>query len=384
MRTLTTLAAILLSTSAFAQSDAINGSVGGGAGGGGGGGGVSQSYVDNADALKLNLDASNDPLTGALSVANGSVTAPGLTFAGDTSSNSGLYLIANDQIGTAVNGALTLSLTSSAFTVVPVTVLAAGTAASPGLTFTGETGSNSGFYLVANDQLGASIAGSNALTLTSSAFTVVPVLNGASGSVTAPAFAFSADADGSGTGIYRGAANDLRIALNGVQQFRLVSGTLYLGSSNTTYIDGYDSSSLTQFVGRGTRTDLQSGTNSASSVEVSRVGDASGYLSVYGGGQLRASPLSTSITATTDTTSSPVSSTACRISSTGPSNWTPAETSATDGMFLTCVNTGSNVITVTTSTGVCECGAGIALGQWDSVTLNYVSDRWVCTDTRDN
>jgi hypothetical protein len=252
------------------------------------------------------------------------------------------------------------------------------------LTFTGETGGNSGFYLVANDQLGASIAGSNALTLTSSALTLVPVLNGASGSVTAPAFAFSADADGSGTGIYRGAANDFRIALNGVQQFRLVSGTMYLGSSNTTYIDGYDSSSVTAFVGKGTRTDFISGANSGQNTEAARIGDSTGYLSVYGSGQLRTSPLSTAITATTDTTTSPVSSTACRISSTGPSNWTPAETSAVDGMFLTCVNTGTNVITVTTSTGVCECGAGIALGQWDAVTLQYVSDRWICTDTRDN
>lgn len=372
----------VISVPAFAQSDALNGSTGGGAGGGGGG--VSQSYVDNADALKLNLDASNDPLTGALSVANGSATAPGLTFAGDTSSNSGFYLIANDQLGTAVAGALALSLTSSAFTVVPVAVFAAGSASAPGITFTGETSSNSGFYLVANDQLGATVAGSNAWTLTASAMTLVPPLLAASGTVSAPSLAFSADADGTGTGIYRGAANDLRIAINGAQAFRLIDGTLYLGSSNTTYIDGYNSASQTAFVGRGTRTDLQSGTNSAASVEVSRVGDANGYLSVYGGGQLRSSPVATAITATTDTSTSPVSSTACQISSTGPSNWTPSETSAVDGMFLTCVNTGTNAITVTTSAGVCQCGAGIALGQWDSVDLAYVSDRWVCTGSRDN
>lgn len=295
----------------------------------GGGGGVSQAYVDAADALKLNISASNDPLTGQLHLQNGTALAPGLTFAGETGNNSGLYLIANDQIGIAVAGALALSLTSTSIT-----------SALP--------------HLVAD------------------------------GSVTAPAVAFTSDADGTGTGIYRGAANDLRIALNGVQELRLVSGTLYLGSSNTSYIDGVNSSTLTQFVGKGTRTDLQSGTNSGNTIAVARIGDSTGYLEVYGGGQLRSTPVATAITATTDTTTVIVSSTACRISSTGTSAWTPSETSAADGMRLTCVNTGTPVITVTTSAGVCECGAGVALGQWDSVTLEYVTDRWVCSGNKDN
>lgn len=327
MRTLVLFAAVLLASVTHAQSDALNGSVGGS--GGGGGGGVSQSYVDNADALKLNLDASNDPLTGPLSAADGSATAPGLTFAGDTSSNSGFYLIANDQLGASINATLALSLTATALTVVP------------------------------------------------------PLL-AASGSVSAPSLAFSADADGTGTGIYRGAANDFRVAINGTQAFRLLDGTLYLGSSNTTYIDGYNSSSVTAFVGKGTRTDFLSGANSGNTTAASRIGDSTGYLEIYGGGQLRASPVATAITATTDTTTVIVSSAACRISSSGVSAWTPSETSAADGMFLTCVNTGADAITVTTSAGVCECGAGVVLGQWDAVELQYVSDRWVCTGSKDN
>lgn len=46
-----------------------------------------------------------------------------------------------------------------------------GSAASPGITFTSDTGNNSGWYLIANDQIGTSINGTNVKTLTSSADT---------------------------------------------------------------------------------------------------------------------------------------------------------------------------------------------------------------------
>lgn len=263
----------VLAVSVTAWAGLSGGTIGGSgaSGGGGGGGGASEAYVDAAVATRLALDASNDPLTGALAVADGTVSLPGLTFAGETGGNSGLYLGAND---------------------------------------------------------------------------------------------------------------DIRIAIGGAQMARWVSGTMYLGSSNTTYIDGVNSSTLTQYVGRGTRTDLLSGTNSGNTTAVARIGDSTGYIEVYGGGMTRESPAALAITATTDTTSSPVTSSACRISSTGVSAWTPSETGAVDGMHAVCVNTGANTITVTTSAGVCECGAGIAVPQWGAVELSYVTDRWVCTGSR--
>ena len=261
----------VLAVSVTAWAGLSGGAIGGSGAAGGGGGGVSQAYVDAADALKLNLSASNDPLTGQLHLQDGTVSLPGLTHAG-------------------------------------------------------ETGGNSGYYLGAND--------------------------------------------------------DLRVAIGGAQMARWVSGTMYLGSTNTTYIDGVNSSTLTQFVGRGTRTDLQSGTNSGNTTAVARIGDSTGYVEVYGGGMTRETPVALAITATTDTTSSPVTSSACRISSTGASAWTPSETGAVDGMHAVCVNTGANAITVTTSAGVCECGAGIAVPQWGAVELSYVTDRWVCTGSR--
>lgn len=187
-----------------------------------------------------------------------------------------------------------------------------------------------------------------------------------------------------GTKVNINNATETILQIAGAQMLRLVAGTAYFGATNTTYIDGVNSSALTSFVGRGQRTDLLSGTNSGNTTAVSRLGDSTGYVEIYGGGMVRETPIASVISAPTDTTTTPVTSTACRISSSGTAAWTPSKSGAVDGMHALCTNTGANVITVTTLSGTCECGAGIALGQWDTVELAYISDRWTCTATRDN
>ena len=53
--------------------------------------------------------------TGVIALADGTAAAPSLTFTNDTDSNSGLYLIGNDNIGISLNGAIEWNLTTTAF-----------------------------------------------------------------------------------------------------------------------------------------------------------------------------------------------------------------------------------------------------------------------------
>jgi hypothetical protein len=53
------------------------------------------------------------------------------------------------------------------------------------------------------------------------------------------------------------------------------------------------------------------------------------------------------------------------------------ETGARDGLFLTIVNTSSNTATFASSSGVLELDSTVALGQYDTLTLLYRTDRWV-------
>jgi hypothetical protein len=54
-----------------------------------------------------------------------------------------------------------------------------------------------------------------------------------------------------------------------------------------------------------------------------------------------------------------------------------SETGARDGMVVTIINLTANTSTFAGSTGVLELDSTAALGQWDSLTLLYQSDRWV-------
>lgn len=75
----------------------------------------------------------------------------------------------------------------------------------------------------------------------------IPSLLAADGSVSAPSIAFAADQDGSGTGIYRGAANDWRIAANGVFKVAITTNAALFAEEvvvgNATYFGFSDNAS---------------------------------------------------------------------------------------------------------------------------------------------
>jgi hypothetical protein len=126
-------------------------------------------------------------LTGALKGYAGSVGSPGYSFASD--SNCGFYRIAADNIGASCAGAKVLDISATGLgvtgaltvsTTIGITGVStfsaalradAGSAAAPSYSFTGDT--NSGWYSASADVLAASVAGSDAVYVGTTGFTVV-------------------------------------------------------------------------------------------------------------------------------------------------------------------------------------------------------------------
>ena len=87
--------------------------------------------------------------SGTIQSANGTATAPGITFSGDT--NTGIYNIAADTIGFSANGAERARIDSNGIELID------GTAAAPSISFSSDT--NTGLYRSASDQLSFSTGG---------------------------------------------------------------------------------------------------------------------------------------------------------------------------------------------------------------------------------
>jgi hypothetical protein len=63
---------------------------------------------------------------------------------------------------------------------------------------------------------------------------------------------------------------------------------------------------------------------------------------------------------------------------------TLSETGALDGTFVRITNISANVANFADTAGVTELSAAFAMGQYDSLTLLYVTDRWVETGRSNN
>lgn len=107
---------------------------------------------------------SNLTLAGQTGIANGSVSAPGLAFSGDT--NNGLYWIAENNWALSAGSAKVVDLTSSRVDI-PVPIRAsAGTIGALSYTFNGDE--NTGIYRTQEDQIGLVTGGSVRATVSSS------------------------------------------------------------------------------------------------------------------------------------------------------------------------------------------------------------------------
>lgn len=183
--------------------------------------------------------ASFDLLTLAQICSNGCTVSTSLT-ANSVIVGSSANVISG--LATIINGAGTLTLPTSTDTIV-------GRATSDTLTNKSINSSNNTITNIANVSVSSSAAidgtkispdfGSQNIVTTGTLATGSPTFSAtakfADGSVTIPSEAFSSDADGSGTGIYRVGANSLGFAANGVNVGSYTSsGGWTFGSSGGT------------------------------------------------------------------------------------------------------------------------------------------------------
>jgi hypothetical protein len=109
-----------------------------------------------------------------------------------------------------------------------------GSASAPALTFSADT--NTGIYRGAADDLRITTGGTLRVTVTSAGLTIAAALalggqiQGADGTVGAPGISFQSDTN---TGIYRAGSDDMRFAANGVQQMKITTAGV-----NAPAVDG--------------------------------------------------------------------------------------------------------------------------------------------------
>ena len=143
-----------------------------------------------------------------------------------------------------------------------------GTAAAPGITFSGDT--NTGIYNIAADTIGFSAGGAERARIDSNGIELID------GTAAAPSISFSSDTN---TGLYRSASDQLSFSTGGVERFRIEStgqikavyestlGTDY----NTTLDNGYLCRAWVNFNGTGTVAIRASG--NVSSITDNNTGD---------------------------------------------------------------------------------------------------------------
>lgn len=163
---------------------------------------------------------------------SGSATTPAFSFSADNNTGIFSSAADTLDFTTGGTSRVTLSTTSAAFavpisgtnvTTSGIVSLAAGTVSAPSLTFTGDT--NTGIYSSAADKIDFATGGTNRLSLASTGLTSTVVHLAPDGAVGAPGYSFANDPD---TGIYSSAANALAIACGGAQRLNINSTSMTL------------------------------------------------------------------------------------------------------------------------------------------------------------
>lgn len=217
--------------------------------------GTSGSVIGIGDARYLKLDASNDPLTGALTIPDGATATPSLNFTSDATTgfwrtgannigfskggsevgelttagwqalgstaaapafssisdtNTGMYFVGADELGFSTGGTLRMNVTTAQFVPRLPMQITGGSVSTPDYAFNADT--NTGMYNVGADDLGFATNGTLRQDISTTAITTTLVELGPNGAVGAPAYSFSGDPD---TGMYDVSANNLGFATNG-------------------------------------------------------------------------------------------------------------------------------------------------------------------------
>lgn len=227
---------------------------------------------------------------------------------------------------------------------------------------------NTGMYSVAADDLGFSTGGTLRFDISTTAFTGTLPWRGQDGAVGAPAISFSGDTD---TGIYRGGANDFRIAAGGTTIVLVTTAGLTTNGLPVFTSDGSSAAPQYSFSNDTDAGFYRIGTN------IVGVAGMLGYGSVSTAAQITA----------TENDYNPTglgSSSIIRISS-DASRTITGLTALTAGAVVHLVNVGSNLINLSNESASSSAanrfaltGSGFSLTAGGSVMLFYdgTSSRW--------
>lgn len=197
----------------------------------------------------LNTDGTN--LTSTLALLNSSGTAllPAYSFTGD--SNTGIYRVGADQLGITTNGTLRFDIGTTAITSTLPIYNSSGTEGAPSYTFS--TDPDTGLYLIGNNNLGISTAGTIKLEFSNTFIIASLPFYVSDGSATSPTISFTTD---SNTGFYKISNDSIGITTGGALRMSIASALTTIANhvtySNRVYLNVR--SSVTQSVNNSTFT----------------------------------------------------------------------------------------------------------------------------------
>jgi hypothetical protein len=187
-------------------------------------GGASRLSVDSSGSVTIpgNLLVAGS-VTGSITFDNGSAAVPALRFTNDP--DTGIYLAGTNELAISTGGTQRLTTTTTAVTSTLPVIHPLGAAATPSLTFTGDT--NTGIYSPGADQVAISTNGTQRLTTDTAAVTsTLPVVHPL-GAAATPSLTFAGDLN---TGIYSPGADQVAVATNG-------TGRLFVDANGTVRVN---------------------------------------------------------------------------------------------------------------------------------------------------
>lgn len=170
----------------------------------------------------LRFDISTLAITSTLPFlgASGSAAAPQYSFSGD--SNTGAYNVGADDWGIATAGTLRFDISTTAVTSTLPWRGPDGTVSAPGLSFSGDT--DNGLYRVGANDIGLAVGGSRYMAFNASvgvsALQIVGIPDGSL--VGGPGLYFNSDTD---NGLYRIGANNWGVAVGGAKMIEFGGST---------------------------------------------------------------------------------------------------------------------------------------------------------------
>lgn len=215
---------------------------------------VNKTQYDSLDTRITAIENGTDDLT-EVNVADGSVSAPSITFVNDT--DTGIYRIGSGNFGLTANGAKVVDINTAGVSVTGTfsasTTVSAGTllltgdgaVGAPSHSFTSDT--DSGFYRIGPNNIGCALAGAKVLDIATTGLAVTGTLSATTtvtattlffsgnGAVGAPTYSFVSDTD---TGLYAIGANNVGFSAGGSKVLDIgTSGLGVTGSlSASTYL----------------------------------------------------------------------------------------------------------------------------------------------------